>query len=193
MDVRLSDRHCLSPRLLEANGRSTRRVEGVLESLSSSSGTPTRRFVDAVDYDGHHCRYRIRCDRDERDARWVSENDASVYRPFSRLVVDRLCTFARDWTPHLHRFPGAPPSRALGRRLGRITRPYTLSVLDTCVTPDGRLWLRAALRGDAASGWRARHRPDDSHAEGWLVLAETVFGETTRAVARDPACRAEVA
>lgn len=171
MNVRLSGRLCLTPRLLGAAGGGERRVEGVLDVPGGAGAARTCRFVDAVRYDGHRCRYRVRADA-AGAADWVCDDDASAYRPFSRLVVERLCTIARGWEPRLHRFPDAPPSRALTRRLRRIGAPYELSVLDTAVTTDGRLWLRAALHSDRAVGWKACHRAGDRRVTGWLPLTE---------------------
>lgn len=165
MEVRLSDRDCLRPRLLGAAGGVAPRVEGVLEDAGDA---PARRFVDAVAFDGEGGRYRVVAE-DAGAGRWVAENAAGEYRPYARLIVDRLCAIARDGgTPALHRFPGGPASRTLTRRAGRLDAPAMLAVRDAAVTVDGELWLRIELHRERAGGWRPR--AEDAETGGWLRL-----------------------
>ena len=201
MEIRLNDRRHLTPRLLDADGGGHRRVSGVLEPRPSPpAADPTRPagaaeaagapvFVDGVDYDGHRCRYGV-VGTAAASRLWLDEGDAGAYRAFSGLVVDRLRTLDDGREPTPHRFPDGPPSRALARRLARLDGLRSLTVLDTCVTVHGRLWLRgriAAGTGPAPTrfaepGRRVRLGATRARAEplnGWFLLADasSVFGE----------------
>lgn len=167
-EIRLSDRECLRPRLLDAGEHATARVEGVLERAPAEAGEASvRRFVERVVFDGERCRYRLLGGAGEA-GRWIDENDAGEYRPYARLIVERLCSVAREGLPALHRFPGGPPSRALTRRARRLAAPDACVVRDAAVTVDGALWLRVELH--RRGGWRTRPRAGDASASGWLPL-----------------------
>lgn len=166
MDIRFDDKLCLTPRLIDARGRDAGRVEGVLETRGAAGATC--RFVDAVDHDGEMCRYRLV--GGGHDGRWLVEDASAAYRPFSRLVVDRLRTLPRDRLPPLHPFPADAPGAPL--RSGPIEGPCTLSVIDACVGPGDGLWLRVAIREGVSTARAEGDRAGDGHPEGWLRLAD---------------------
>jgi len=189
MDIRLPDKLSLTPLLLTPDGRPSRRVVGVIDGERFLTGGMAHRFVDALEYDGFDCHYLVDVAyagaSDDSTCR-VKDDESISYRSFSRLIVDRLCTFDRASAPPLHRFPGGPPSRALRRRRQRLSGACTLTVIDTCVTPDGRLWLHATWGHDDATACPARPEGDSLRVDGWFVLAETassidgsMIGETS--------------
>lgn len=149
MHVRLSDRRCLAPRLLGGPETEERRVLGLLEARDDEGRTPRHRLVHEVRYDGRICRYRV---RDGAAWRWLTDEDASGYRPFCHLIIERLA--ARDeHPPRLHRLPVGTSAPATLDAAASSRRPRVLRVLDSCLVPTTGLWLRAALDGTDAAGW----------------------------------------
>jgi len=181
VDIRFPDRRCLTPRLLDADGATTLRLEGVLDGAGPDG---TLRPVDTVDYDGRRCRHRIV--GGGREPRWLIEDDAHAFRSYARIVVDGLRRLCREGGSCPRRFPDGPPSRALARRLESVRHAHggcSLTVLDTCVTADGRLWLRAAIddvSGTAkptGAGPPVAARAGGPRVEGWWLLADPSSGD----------------
>ena len=191
MDILFENKLCLTPLLIDASGRGAGRVEGVLETRGP--GGDVRRFVDAVDYDGETCRYRLA--GAAHDVRWLTEDAAGAFRSFACLVVDRLRTLPCEREPLLHFRPGEAPGARPRRRPRRIEGPCTLAVLDSRVGAAGGLWLRAALLHGAPAGGPARERAGDGRREGWFRLADVgpVAGTRSGNVVRQSSSRASPA
>ena len=148
MHVRVNDRRCLTPRVPAPATGAGGRVVGMLET--GEPGRRHHRLVHEVVYDGRACRYRIDDaggGTDGHGESWLSDDDATSYRPFCHLIIERLVRRHRAWVLRLHRLPGLPPSRALTRRAYRAGEPGALTALDSCLTADGELWLEVAVGG----------------------------------------------
>lgn len=112
MPLQLNDDTCLRPRLLDRPGRPVRRINGVLRHPDARDAP---RFIDAVEHDGQHVRYRALAD-DGSHHLWLVGGAHDDYRSCSQSIVARLRTLARD-------------------------EDGPLSVVDSAVTLSGRIWI----------------------------------------------------
>lgn len=181
MNITLTNKICLTPRLLGLSGDGAARADGILEINPANTDESTRQIVYDFSYDGYNCAYLVRS-QDAGTLEWLPHHSSMTYTSYAFIVMSELAERPGSWDKGLHRVPGSMPSKALSRQLRRLGTACVVTVLDSCVLENQAVWVLVAATQDTEFGGNKRKRLIDSQVVGWIPL---VAGSVNNAVSNN--------